>query len=408
MPRRNALAVTCALSTLALPTLALVGLALAGPIDPPAGPVAGTYKTLDQIEPRIPINAATTPGTATAVHRITQPGSYYLEGDIAVPSARAGIRIETAGVTIDMRGHAIMGLAGSANGIDCSMAPNGDIAISNGAIRAVQGIGISAQNTSATITLSDLAIIGVGDSGVDTNGAGIIATRVAIDGAGDAGFNLSGTPLVLLRDCLAVRCNGTGFELGTATLENCAASQNRTGIALRGGVARGCTASGNTDDGFFVSRAAGVDCSATTNGARGFQVSEARLTGCTATFNQSHGFELSDNATIESSKAIRNTGSGIRVTGDACRVVGNHSSLHTMGASAGGVGIRVEGQGCHVQGNTANGNVVGIQATNSDNAIFSNAAADNSVAPFAFVSGNQTGPIGSPATATSPYANISY
>src|SRR5262245_39743009 len=56
--------------------------ALAGPLDPPAGPVTGTYKTLQQVEPRIDV--ATLPGSETCAHIIWQPGSYYLSGNLSV------------------------------------------------------------------------------------------------------------------------------------------------------------------------------------------------------------------------------------------------------------------------------------------------------------------------------------
>ncbi|HZW06443.1 MAG TPA: hypothetical protein VFF65_04910, partial [Phycisphaerales bacterium] len=55
--------------------------AAAGPIDPPAGPVAPTGRTLAEVEPRTPIGPVTTPGDADAVFKITQPGSYYLAGN---------------------------------------------------------------------------------------------------------------------------------------------------------------------------------------------------------------------------------------------------------------------------------------------------------------------------------------
>ena len=55
---------------------AIAALALAGPLNPPAGPVTSTYKTLTEVEPRIAINLTNTPGDANSVFKITQRGSY--------------------------------------------------------------------------------------------------------------------------------------------------------------------------------------------------------------------------------------------------------------------------------------------------------------------------------------------
>src|SRR5262245_59200135 len=52
-----------------LTTALLTAAAMSGPLDPPAGPVAPTYKTLTEVEPRTPISSTTTPGDATTLFR---------------------------------------------------------------------------------------------------------------------------------------------------------------------------------------------------------------------------------------------------------------------------------------------------------------------------------------------------
>jgi len=54
----------------------------AGDLNPPPGPVASTMKTLSEVEPRIAVNSINTPGDADSLFKITQPGSYYLTGNI--------------------------------------------------------------------------------------------------------------------------------------------------------------------------------------------------------------------------------------------------------------------------------------------------------------------------------------
>ena len=75
----------------ALILFALAPLAFAaGPLTPP-GPPAPTMKSLDEVEPRIPLTQDTTPGDATAVFKITQSGSYYLTKNLEVPAGKHGM-----------------------------------------------------------------------------------------------------------------------------------------------------------------------------------------------------------------------------------------------------------------------------------------------------------------------------
>src|SRR5437868_7397499 len=95
------------------------GTALAGPLNPPAGPVTSSYKTLTEVEPRTAINAANTPGDSFSVFKITQPGSYYLTSGFAGVTGKTGILIASGGVTLDLNGFTIR-LGDS--GVTCSTA----------------------------------------------------------------------------------------------------------------------------------------------------------------------------------------------------------------------------------------------------------------------------------------------
>ena len=91
-------------------------IANAGPLAPPAGPIAPTNKTLAEVEPRIAINATNTPGDADSLFRIAAPGSYYLTGNITGVVGEHGIEIASSGVTLDLMGFELLGVAGSLDG----------------------------------------------------------------------------------------------------------------------------------------------------------------------------------------------------------------------------------------------------------------------------------------------------
>ena len=74
-------------------------------------------KTLEQLEPRTPIDAAHTPGNFLAQYIITQPGSYYLTGNVAGVSGKRGIQIQTGNLTIDLNGFTLQGVSGALQGI---------------------------------------------------------------------------------------------------------------------------------------------------------------------------------------------------------------------------------------------------------------------------------------------------
>src|SRR6478672_7546607 len=84
----------------------------------PPGPPAPTMKTLDQVEARTPVDAAHTPGDASNLFIISQPGAYYLTGNITGVAGKAGIKITANDVTLDLNGFALVGPGGSTRAID--------------------------------------------------------------------------------------------------------------------------------------------------------------------------------------------------------------------------------------------------------------------------------------------------
>jgi hypothetical protein len=100
----------------------------------PAGAPAPTMKTLDQIEARTPVDATHTPGDSGNSFIISQPGSYYLTGNVNGVANKNGINIQADSVTLDLNGFALIGPVGSGSGIIVENTHSA-IAIHNGTVR---------------------------------------------------------------------------------------------------------------------------------------------------------------------------------------------------------------------------------------------------------------------------------
>lgn len=305
---------------------------LAGPLDPPAGPIVSTMKTLDEVEPRIPIGPDTTPGDAECVYRITQPGSYYLIENLQGELGKHGIVIATEQVTLDLQGFGIIGPPGPRQG-------------------SFDGITVE----------SELFNGGTIRDGVvrDWSGDGV-----------DLRESLGGNYSVLLSNLHAYSNDGFGIVTdGTST------------------VVERCTASLNGDDGISNATATVDMCSAYMNG--GFGISgRGSITNSVMSRNQGGGIELIAGM-VEGCVAILNQGDGIEVgTG---QVTGNVviSNTNTENTAS---GIRVSGLFAEVRDNYSVGNDFGIRVEDTGNIITGNKCSSNGVNWF-IVAGNFYGPI---------------
>jgi hypothetical protein len=206
--------------SLAVAAACTFGVARAGDMTPPGAP-GPTMKTLDEVEARIPVGPLTTPGDSVSVYQITQPGSYYLTGDVIGQAGKAGIEIACADVYLDLNGYAVRGVAGATIGINVPGWVAGG-AIRNGLVTDWPGSGVFFRIDCGLI--SDLYIRGCGDWGIDASGtyAPRIQRVAAIycgipDGRG-GGIQISDG---MVLDSVVHSCNGAGIEAPGATVSRC-------------------------------------------------------------------------------------------------------------------------------------------------------------------------------------------
>lgn len=83
-------------------------LSFAGPLNPPAGPVGSTGRTLEEVRPSIPVQSLS--GSTTATYFISQPGSYHLVDNIQSPGGgKFAVQVAVSDVTLDLNGFGIIG-----------------------------------------------------------------------------------------------------------------------------------------------------------------------------------------------------------------------------------------------------------------------------------------------------------
>jgi len=222
----------------------VTGKAKAGPLNPPAGPITSTGKTLTEVEPRIAVSSANTPGDASATYRITQRGSYYLTGNVLGEASKNGISINASNVTLDLMGFEVRGVVNSLDGINMSASSNA-IVVRNGLVSNWGGYGVRTRMDAGA--LEDLQCQLNGQWGIDnTDGFSTRVTRCSGSFNGAGGIRMPRGALV--ESYVAYGNTGNGFQIDLgSTIVNCIARNNiSSGIfAVEKCSVRGNTCSGN-------------------------------------------------------------------------------------------------------------------------------------------------------------------
>jgi len=263
----------------------------------PPGPPMPTGKTLDEIQPAIPVNVVNTPGDDWFVHRIGGGGAvYYLTGDIDADVS--GIQISALRpVTLDLNGFTIRGSSSSLYGISASSANHSILTIRNGRITGFGSGGIRVPSHPA------LAIQ-----------AAVFLENLTIT---NCGMGIEVVPNVTIRNCRVENNVGRGMSVQAARIDNtrvcgngdrgihstygahmtrCIVNRNgEEGVSIDwklgvGSTISGCIAHGNGGDGFSVREVGATfeHCIASGNGTAGIRaVLHSRIRRCLCRNNRS-------------------------------------------------------------------------------------------------------------------------
>jgi hypothetical protein len=296
-----------------------------GPLTPPGAP-APTMKTLDQVEARRPIS--------TAPIIITQPGSYYLTGNLAIGTGGGtAITINVSDVTVDLNGFTISSSASPAFGNGVTVSSVNNVVIKNGAIRGTTTFssgtftsggfvdGIASSSFARNVRIADIQVRGVAGDGIDLQlttvpsfhvngcsitvcgGLGIRATNVRDSSADAAGSNAISADIVV--NCTGETVGSGGSDTGilaTSILENSKA------VAVAGPGAntqRASNSSGKSTDGPGLLASNATNCRGESTSSIGLSSNSA--TNCTGISSSGTGLAAT-NATNCSGTSSSGTG----------------------------------------------------------------------------------------------------
>jgi parallel beta-helix repeat protein len=371
--------------------------ALAGDLTPPGAP-SSTMKALDVVEPRIPVGPLTTPGDADSIYRITQPGSYYLTGEVLGKAGFHGVQIEASDVSLDLMGFTVRGVAGARSGLLVSGGTRNGVAVTNGVFRDWPEYGCSMGSAEGAFA-SGLRLVANGFDGM-TIRSGVVENCTAREN-GFGGFRA--TQATVFRGCMAEGNAGDGINAGiTASVLNCAAILNG-------------------DDGIVVGSASSIlGCASQQNAGDGYAIDfGSTLRDSGARSNTGRGVAAGEGSTIVNNSLDRNQLDGISVSRRSL-VMNNTCSLNGNGSTT-GAGILVTADDNRIEGNNLVGNDTGLDVNSSGNFIVRNTASGNAT-NWDIVASNRVGVIvsapnsiailgstgGAGVGSTDPWANFSY
>lgn len=338
-----------AAAVLALVALCIFSLSAVGGNLNPSAPPRPTMKTLDEVEPRVPIHASDLPLT------ITEPNSYYLAENIQfTKSLLPAITINVNDVTIDLQGFSLIG-AGKTTGHGIYAATGIDnVSLSNGTIRNFDGSGVNLDGSSHQLdhirsfsnksyglrvgsysTVSNCTFGGNGSTGLDT-GDRCSITRCTSNNNGWNGFDVGAGSC--MSNCAAADNDNIGIYIGRSSITNCAAMFNKgDGILAYDSSIANCTSNHNKRDGFYAGASTITNCTSEANEGDGIWAGTmATITKCTIIHNDGNGIYVDYNGRIEGNNLRFNKGYGIRLRYNNSYAIKNVASGNTLDAFSSG------------------------------------------------------------------------
>ncbi len=199
-----------------------------GPLSP-LGPPAPTMKTLDQVEPRIPLKlgARGVSSSATATLVIDDAGSYYLTGNFDV-KVDNGIVVEAPNVTIDLMGYSIRRSDGTTGGSAIEVSETSHrCTIKNGNIGdSINPFAYGIECLSESCSIKQISATGCTNTGIVTSDFATLKECVARNGGNGIGAGNAAS----LTNCSAIaNTRRYGIECGAnSSLNYCVALDNET------------------------------------------------------------------------------------------------------------------------------------------------------------------------------------